>query len=796
MINIIPLFFNGNFYEFEAIFTIFCVISVGTLYFVLDNHYLKPHLNKVNNKYFNIQNIEIRVFFLFMSIIMLMSELIQLNFHKEGKFNYLSILIVLISLFVACSYSYLTKNKILIDIVLLSIFFMYQIDVLAKIYFNGNNLVYYGTIIIISYAASIVLKNYILYLVNVSLFFIYLYILLKLDKINSYDFYVFISSIIAVILFSYGKRLSILHSIKNLEFSKELINTSSTLLCAFDKYGNLLYTNKAITDILGYSSSEVKGKRFWRLTQDPDFIDIDYNELYQSGRTYVRRLTSKSGKLHYVLWSEKKINDNLFVSSGQDITVQYLQQQDYQTLFDNISEIVYELDRYGKITRINNFAEKICGYSKNELKGTFFKDLVYPEDISKIDTHYKDVSTVITSYKPLDFRVVKKDGSYIWVSQLVNTKLNGKGEIFGFTAIARVITEEKETQLKQNINILKSIKYQNLINEVYALNLSEINLLENIKYIIDKSNLLLDIDKVSIWRYSNNGIILEYNHFNDIKMIVGQFINKNDYPKYFESMIKYDSLVVSDVEINSNTSELYEHYFKPNGVKSLIDHVIKINGKIDRIICFEQFFRRTWTEDEIRFTKTIANYLALIIERNEKSKIEYILKKRGNLLNSINSIYSQLIKSTNFIEILNCDYDKIGEISNVSRLFFFENKRENNFFDLKYRWTNSTVQERTGMHTLNILNINNYPEILEQFEQKGYFSANKNDILSKSLSNLFTEIDIKTLLILPLYINNNLFGFIGLDDSEKDRTWQQEDIDIFISFSKNLESVIEKNIEK
>lgn len=174
MINIIPLFFNGNFYEFEAIFTIFCVISVGTLYFVLDNHYLKPHLNKVNNKYFNIQNIEIRVFFLFMSIIMLMLELIQLNFHKEGKFNYLSILIVLISLFVACSYSYLTKNKILIDIVLLSIFFMCQIDVLAKIYFNGNNLVYYGTIIIISYAASIVLKNYILYLVNVSLFFIYL----------------------------------------------------------------------------------------------------------------------------------------------------------------------------------------------------------------------------------------------------------------------------------------------------------------------------------------------------------------------------------------------------------------------------------------------------------------------------------------------------------------------------------------------------------------------------------------------------------------------------------------------
>ena len=92
--------------------------------------------------------------------------------------------------------------------------------------------------------------------------------------------------------------------------------------------------------------------------------------------------------------------------------------------------------------------------------------------------------------------------------------------------------------------------------------------------------------------------------------------------------------------------------------------------------------------------------------------------------------------------------------------------------------------------------INDYPEIQNQFKEQGYFYENRSNNLSESLTQLFDEIKIKTLLLLPLYLDGNLFGFIGLDDSEKNKSWQKEDIDIFISFAKNLESVIEKNIEK
>ena len=789
MVNFISLLSNIIPFKFGAEFVLLGVVMVCLVIYIALYRGFIMTLNSSQN--------QVKMFFSSLVIIILVSEFIQIYYYQDKTYlKVLPIFVAVVSLLIVFKYSYFIRKKVLMENILVSVFFLYQINVLAKIYFNGNNLVFFGTIIIIFYAAAIVIKNTFLYISNVFFVFIYLFLLLELNKIPSYDFYVLIACILGVIIISYGKRLSLLTTVKDLEFSKELMNNSSTLLCAFDKYGSLKYVNEAITNMLGYTANEVKGKQFWVLTQDPDYIDIDYNEMYQQDRTYVRKLTSKSGKFHYILWTEKKINNNLFVSSGQDITHSFLQEQEYKTLFDSVSEIVYEADKHGKFTRINTYAEKIFGYGKNELKGVDFKDLIFKDDIKIVKEHYKRVSNIITNFKPLEFRVLVKGGGYIWVSQIVNVKLNDNGKIYGFTAIARVITEEKQKQLEQNANILKNIEYQNLINKLYTTKLSEVDIIENIKLIIDESSSVLKIDRVSIWKYNDKGIKLEYNHFNDNGLIEGQLINKQEFPKYFESMLKNNSLIVNDVESNPNTHELYDYYFKPNGIKSLIDHIIKINGKIDRIICFEEDHYRNWNDDEIRFTQTIANYLALIIERNEKSKIEYLLQKKGALLSSLNSINHELTKCSTFIDILNCNYNSLGELLKVSRLFFFENKRSSNYYNLKYRWLNNNVQEKTGMHNFSIFNINDYPEIQNQFKEQGYFYENRSNNLSESLTQLFDEIKIKTLLLLPLYLDGNLFGFIGLDDSEKNKSWQKEDIDIFISFAKNLESVIEKNIEK
>lgn len=53
--------------------------------------------------------------------------------------------------------------------------------------------------------------------------------------------------------------------------------------------------------------------------------------------------------------------------------------------------------------------------------------------------------------------------------------------------------------------------------------------------------------------------------------------------------------------------------------------------------------------------------------------------------------------------------------------------------------------------------------------------------------------EIKSILILPLYINDIFTGFIGFDDCTKERRWSEEEIYIFQVLANNISSALERN---
>ncbi|HEY1195372.1 response regulator, partial [Flavobacterium sp.] len=53
--------------------------------------------------------------------------------------------------------------------------------------------------------------------------------------------------------------------------------------------------------------------------------------------------------------------------------------------------------------------------------------------------------------------------------------------------------------------------------------------------------------------------------------------------------------------------------------------------------------------------------------------------------------------------------------------------------------------------------------------------------------------EIKSILILPLYINDIFTGFIGFDDCTKEKNWSEEEIYIFQVLANNISSALERN---
>jgi PAS domain S-box-containing protein len=118
----------------------------------------------------------------------------------------------------------------------------------------------------------------------------------------------------------------------------------------------------------------------------------------------------------------------------------------FKSLIENASDLIYSFAGNGKFTYTNPFAESILGYTKSEFLNLHFTDIIQ-KDYKKIVTKFYKEQTLEKKHSSyLEFPVVTKNGSLIWIGQQVQLHFNKKGD-YEFTALARNITEIKNTQL-------------------------------------------------------------------------------------------------------------------------------------------------------------------------------------------------------------------------------------------------------------------------------------------------------------------------------------------------------------
>jgi diguanylate cyclase (GGDEF)-like protein/PAS domain S-box-containing protein len=101
------------------------------------------------------------------------------------------------------------------------------------------------------------------------------------------------------------------------------------------------------------------------------------------------------------------------------------------------------LDPDGRVTSWNQGAERIKGYSEEEILGEHFSRLYPPEDVDAGKPSEALKRAVAQgSFQDEGWRV-RKDGSRFWAS-VVMTPLHENGELRGFAKITRDVTERKE----------------------------------------------------------------------------------------------------------------------------------------------------------------------------------------------------------------------------------------------------------------------------------------------------------------------------------------------------------------
>lgn len=118
----------------------------------------------------------------------------------------------------------------------------------------------------------------------------------------------------------------------------------------------------------------------------------------------------------------------------------------YHALIENIPDVVFSLDEWGNFMTVNN-ASSFIGYAPDELIGTPFVDIVYPDDQHyAVGTYFEAVADRKNVAKSIQFRILSKDGEAKWIEANCATLFTEQGEFIIHEGVARDITNSINKQ--------------------------------------------------------------------------------------------------------------------------------------------------------------------------------------------------------------------------------------------------------------------------------------------------------------------------------------------------------------
>jgi PAS domain S-box-containing protein len=221
-----------------------------------------------------------------------------------------------------------------------------------------------------------------------------------------------------------------------------------------DGNGTILWANKAELDLLGYERDEYVGRQISAFHVDSAVAEDMLQRLSRNEelRGYEARLRCKDGSIRHV-----RIDSNPFVRDGSviharcfitDITEKKHAEQALfrlAAIVESSEDAIVSKDINGIITTWNNSAERIFGYTPDEIVGRSITVLIPPE----LQAEETLILARIRAGERIDhFQTVRvrKNGERIDVSLTISPVRDRNGKIIGAAKILRDITGQRKLE--------------------------------------------------------------------------------------------------------------------------------------------------------------------------------------------------------------------------------------------------------------------------------------------------------------------------------------------------------------
>ncbi|MES2883283.1 MAG: PAS domain-containing protein [Pseudomonadota bacterium] len=110
-------------------------------------------------------------------------------------------------------------------------------------------------------------------------------------------------------------------------------------------------------------------------------------------------------------------------------------------------------------------------------------------------------------------------------------------------------------------------------------------------------------------------------------------ISRRDYPRYFEALDEERPITAHDAVHDPRTADLAKDYLLPEGIGSMLDTPIRLDGETAGVICCEHVGPpRDWSEPEASFAATLANTLGRTLVAQRRQQADNALRELNQRL--------------------------------------------------------------------------------------------------------------------------------------------------------------------
>ncbi|WP_282731650.1 PAS domain S-box protein [Flavobacterium yafengii] len=601
------------------------------------------------------------------------------------------------------------------------------------------------------------------------------------------------SSIILIV--NYIHHVSLLNIDVEFRFNNQIINKGNSLILATNKKGEIVFCSENVETILGYTVDQVMGLGYWKETEDTEFYGEDYHTKFKIDRLFIRKIKCKNGEYKHIQWNDKKFSEDLIIGIGQDVTNEVHLQNQYKNLIQNAIDLIFEVDDNGNFTFVNAFTIKTLGFKKKEILTKHYLEFIREDYSNSIMDFYQNLLENEQNFPTIEFPLLKKNGEELWVSQKVIINRNDTGKIIGYSGIARDITKFKDIEFENKIRQEKVEEYNKTIKKLSTTNFSNYkNLDRSIMQIIEAAAKVSKCSRVSYWKYTEDVITcenlyeLETNSYSK-----GYVLEKENYPIYFESIKSKKQISAPDVLDKWELSEFTENYFLKYDIKSQLDIPIFINGELTGTISFETSKnKRNWDNDDIIFARTISDIISLTIISHSRYETEKKLEYKSELLSAMALCTEKFLNSKDINDIFSDVLIIMGQATKSHRAYYYENDVNTGLISQKYRWIIHNIKLTENNVKLQNLPHEYFEELITPLLNNKIYRAIIPKIENISLRNKLVNVDVVSLILFPIFVRNKFHGFLGFDDTQNERIWSEDEVNILQTLASNIASSIER----